>query len=334
MNQKEKLLEEIKVAGGWVNSHAHFDRAYSLDEKSIKYIYSPLKDKWQLVDDLKRNSTPEDIYLRMESATKHMINQGVQAFGSFIDVDQSVLDKSITAADLLKSNWGDKIKMKFINQTLKGVIDKEARYWFDKSLEFCDIIGGLPAKDINQEEKHLDIILEAGKRLDKRVHVHVDQFNTDLESETELLAKKTIEWGMEGKVTAIHSISVAAHKKSKREEIYKLMRDANLSVICCPVAWIDHPRHERLSPSHNSITPVDEMLEYDIKVAIGTDNIMDIYKPFGDGDMWTEIKLLLEACKIYDVEKLKNIATYNGLECLGIPNPLYVTSVPYTIVST
>jgi cytosine/adenosine deaminase-related metal-dependent hydrolase len=208
--------------------------------------------------------------------------------------------------------------MKFINQTLKGVLDPDARYWFDKGAEFVDIIGGLPGRDAGREAEHLDVILSTGKRLNKLVHVHVDQLNTDEENETELLAKKVIEHGMEGRVTAIHCISVAAHPIAKREHIYRLMKDAGLSVISCPVAWIDHPRTERLAPSHNAITPVDEMIQRGIKVAIGTDNIQDIYKPFGDGDMWTELKLLLEACKIYDVNVLSEIATKNGLHVLGL----------------
>jgi cytosine deaminase len=318
MNLKVDLLGRIYDKGGLVNTHAHFDRAYSLDKKSFKHIHSPLKEKWLLVDDLKKNSSVDDIYERMEKAASHMIHQGVVAFGSFIDVDEAIEDKAILAAEKLRSKLGLSVRMKFINQTLKGVLDKDAKYWFDKSLEFVDIIGGLPAKDQGRESEHLDLILKAGKRLNKRVHVHVDQFNTDEESETELLAKKVIEHGMQGKVTAIHCISLAAHTKSKREEVYKLMKEADLSVISCPIAWIDHPRTERLAPSHNAITPVDEMLEHGITVAIGTDNISDIYKPFGDGDMWTEVKLLLEACKIYDVEKMSDIASVNGFKVLGL----------------
>jgi len=318
MNLKEQLQHQIKSRGGWVNTHAHFDRAFSLDGESIKHIYSPLKEKWSLVDSLKKLSSVEDIFLRMEKATILMNQQGCQAIGSFIDVDEAIEDKAILATEMLKSKWGDKIKMVFMNQTLKGVIDKEARYWFDKSSEYVDIIGGLPGKDGGKQKQHLDIILSTGKRLNKRVHVHVDQLNTAMECETELLAKKTIEWGMEGKVTAIHSISLACHRKPKRDVIYKLMKEADLSVIACPIAWIDHPRTERLSPTHNAITPVDEMIEWGIKVGIGTDNINDIYKPFGDGDMWTELKVLLEACKIYDIDKLTDMSTKNGLEILGL----------------
>ena len=186
------------------------------------------------------------------------------------------------------------------------------------SVEFVDIIGGLPAKDFGREEEHLDILLSTAKENDKLVHVHVDQFNTDEEKETELLARKTIEHGMQGKVTAVHSISVAAHPERYRNELYELMREAELHVISCPTAWIDHNRSERLSVSHNSITPVDEMVPAGLNVAFGTDNINDIYKPYSDGHLWTEMRVMLEACHYYDVESLAKIATVNGLKVLGI----------------
>ena len=156
------------------------------------------------------------------------------------------------------------------------------------------------------------------KRYKKRLHVHVDQLNTVSEKETELLARKTMQHGLEGKVTAIHSISLACHAKPYREEIYKMSKDAGLSFISCPSAWIDHPRREDLAPIHNAITPVDELIEHDLVVALGTDNINDVYKPYCDGDMMFELRLLLEACKIYDEETLIKIATNNGRKVLGL----------------
>lgn len=321
MNVKQILVNKIIENGGWVNTHAHFDRAYSLDDTSFKQVYSPLKEKWSIIDSLKKNSSVQQVYERMAKATELMIAQGVKAVGTFIDVDEAIEDKSIKAAQQLRQNYPN-ITFKFMNQTLKGVLEKDAKYWFDMGAEFVDIIGGLPAKDAGREAEHLDVLMTTAKRMNKMVHVHVDQFNTDEESETELLAHKTIEHSMQAKVAAIHCISVAAHSKEKRQQIYSLMKQAEMMVISCPIAWIDHPRTERLAPSHNAITPIDEMLLYDIKVAIGTDNIADVYKPFGDGDMWTELKLILEACKLYNIDALTEIATTNGLKVLGIENTI------------
>lgn len=316
---KELIISEINKKGGFVNTHSHLDRAFTITLDNLHLANATLKEKWYLVDSIKKNSTVYQIYDRMAYALEKMMDQNVQALGTFIDIDEVVGDKCIKAAELIKQQTSGDIKIKFINQTLKGVIDPQSRKWFDLGAQYVDIIGGLPAKDEGHEEEHLDILMETAKRYNKPVHVHVDQLNTAEEKETELLARKTIEHKMQGRVTAIHSISVAAHKKEYREDLYKLMKKAGLNVISCPTAWIDGRRSEVLSPTHNSVTPVDEMIPAGIPVAIGTDNIADILKPFTDGDMWTEVRFLLESCRFYNIEELVDISTVNGLKVLDIP---------------
>ncbi|AWU39568.1 cytosine deaminase [Blattabacterium punctulatus CPU2] len=318
MNPKKKIIEKVKKKGGWVNAHSHLDRAFTLTKKNFKYSYYSLNKKWYLVDEMKRLSSEEDIYIRMEKALEYFLKQGTQALCTFIDVDEIIEDRALKAAKKLRNNYGNLIHIRFANQVLKGVLNKKSKYWFDKSVEFVDIIGGLPAKDYGKENEHLDVLLQIAKKKGKLVHVHVDQFNTSKEKETEKLAKKTIEHGMQGKVVAIHSISLAAHDKKYRYEIYRLMKKANLMVISCPIAWIDHTRSERLTTSHNSITPVDEMIPEGIIVAFGTDNICDIYKPFSDGNLWIELRVMLEACHYYDIDHLVEISTKNGLKVLGL----------------
>ncbi len=316
---KESIMNGIGKKGGFVNTHAHLDRAYTITPDNLYQANASLKEKWFLVDSVKRNSSVFQIYDRMAYAIEQMVEQNVQAIGTFIDVDEVVGDKSIRAAEMLKSSISSDIQIKFINQALKGVINPESRRWFDLGAEFVDIIGGLPAKDEGHESEHLDILMETAKKYNKPVHVHVDQLNTAKEKETELLARKTIEYGLEGRVTAIHSISIGAHKQEYRQELYKLMKKAKLNVISCPTAWIDGKRNEEVAPVHNSVTPVDEMIPAGINVAIGTDNISDLLKPFTDGDMWTEVRFLLESCRFYNIEELIDISTVNGLKVLDIP---------------
>lgn len=315
---KEEILKKIQENGGFVNAHCHLDRAFSLTKKFFYLADRDLKEKWLLVDQIKKESSPIQIYDRMAYATEVLAKQGVKLIGSFIDVDPVVKEKAIKAAQKLRKNFSPQIIFKFINQVLKGVIEEEARKWFDYGAQFVDIIGGLPGKDHPFEEKHLEIILEKGKSLKKMVHVHVDQLNNPEEKETELLAKKTIEVRMEGKVVAIHAISLAAHPKKYRQKIYHLSKKAKLMFIACPTAWLDHRRRETLMPFHNAVTPVDELVENDLTVALGTDNICDLYKPFSDGDMWGELKVLLEANRFYQVDQLIKIATTNGKKVLGV----------------
>lgn len=152
----------------------------------------------------------------------------------------------------------------------------------------------------------------------KMAHVHVDQQNLVIEKETELLVKKTVEHGMQGKVVGIHGISVAVHPKEYRKKLYKSMKDARVMMICCPTAWIDSKRSEDLVPTHNAITPVDEMVPAGITIALGVDNICDIYLPHIDGDMWTELRLMMAATRFFEIKQLVNIASVNGRKVLGL----------------
>lgn len=321
-NIKDLLTKSIAAKGGWVNSHLHADRAFTITPKGLTiYQQQTLVEKWDTVDRFKRSMGSDDYYRHICLAIERMIAQGVTAMGSFIDIDPICEDRAIKAALQAKEHYQSDITIKLINQSLKGVINDEARYWFDKGADLVDIIGGLPLRDecdYRKSDVHLDILMNTGKKLGKMVHVHVDQFNTRKEKETEQLVDKTIEHGMEGNVVAIHSISITAHDIEYRNALYKKMRAAKMMVIACPFAWIDSPRSEEQGPTRNALTPVDELVKAGIPVAIGTDNISDYMLPFSDGDMWEELKLLITGCRFTDLDSVIAIATTNGKKVLGI----------------
>lgn len=321
---KALLMKGIKEKGGWVNAHCHADRAFTIDQGSFEiYQKQTLIEKWDTLDRLKSQMSEEDYYRHFSMAVERMIEQGVTAMASFIDIDPVCEERAIRAVIRARKNYCHDITIKLVNQTLKGVIDKEARYWFDKGVELVDIIGGLPRRDerdygTGMGAKHLDILMQTALSQNKMVHVHVDQFNSKDEKETELLADKTMEHGMQGKVVAIHSISITAHDYEYRQMLYKKMAKAKMMVIACPFAWIDSPRREENGPTRNALTPVDELAEAGIPVAIGTDNISDYMLPFSDGNMWEELKLLFTGCRYTDLQEIINTATVNGRKTLGL----------------
>jgi cytosine/adenosine deaminase-related metal-dependent hydrolase len=73
-----------------------------------------------------------------------------------------------------------------------------------------------------------------------------------------------------------------------------------------------------MSVDHNAITPIEELVENELIVAIGSDNIHDIYKPYSDGNMATELRVMLEATHFYNMKELIKIATTNGRQIIGV----------------
>jgi cytosine/adenosine deaminase-related metal-dependent hydrolase len=324
INPKEILLEKIKNQGGWVNAHTHIDRSYIINWDNYAKTSDPLHIKWDHPDEFKSKVTVGEIVGHMSRVIDNQLEQGVQALGSFVDCDSVVKDKNLVALERLRKMYKGQIQLKFIHQPIKGLMDKAERSWFEEAASVVDIIGGLPERDsklrlgADHKAEHLDIIFQAAKKHQKLLHVHVDQLNNHSQRDTELLIAKTREYNYQGKVTAIHCISLAAQEQTYRQRIYKELAELDITVIACPTAWIDSRRSETLAPSHNAITPIDEMIPAGVRVALGTDDIADIYKPFSDGDMWIELRMLLEATHTYELDELAAIASANGLRALGL----------------
>ena len=62
------------------------------------------------------------------------------------------------------------------------------------------------------------------------------------------------------------------------------------------------------APLHNSIGPFVKMLDAGVDLNLGADNIADLFMPFVDGDMWVECRLLMEAARYYEFERLAEVA--------------------------
>src|SRR5262249_42016205 len=143
-------------------------------------------------------------------------------------------------------------------------------------------------------------VMGIAKDLDIRLDIHVDQENNPDERESELLISKVQEHGLEGRVTAIHAISLGAQEPGVRDRIASAFRDLGIAVTVCPAAALSMKQLDKRALLHNSIAPVVQLLDRGVKVRLGVDNIADLFMPLTDGDMWFECRLLMEACRFYD----------------------------------
>lgn len=323
------ILERVRINGGFVSAHAHFDRAFTFKKEDLKRLKegTTVREKWQLVDEMKERSSVSDICSRMATAIELLMDQGCTAAGTFIDIDPVMRDKSIKATQLVRDQYPE-FDLVVMNQCLKGVLNKEALEWFELGAQFVDIIGALPAKDDPHQDEHLDVVMQTAKRMGKMVHVHVDQENRPSEKETELLIGKTRQYRMEGKVVGIHGLSISAQPLSYRLQIYQQLRDLGISFISCPSAWFDAERRDNeWAPIHNPVTPVDEMYKY-IRIAVGIDNLRDLYKPSTTGSMLREVDILHNLARFFGLREIADMASINGRIVLGLEeNPVVLSRV-------
>ena len=290
--------------------HLHIDKSNTITKKLLDRSQVHMKNKWYLMRDIKENYTIPNLKERMLKTTTNIVNQGCNKMRTFIDVDSIIGFKGLEAALDVKQYWKSRnIELQIGTQLLEGLKNQENIELFNEASKQVDFIGCLPSRDKCQET-HLDIVFSKASELNKPIEAHLDQLNIPTEKETELFCDYVEKYNYQGKARAIHSISLACHPIDYQTYIAKRLNNLDIGVIICPSAAISMTQHAEYSaPLHNSIAPVKILTDNNVNVALGIDNIEDIFMPFCDGDLEFELRLLAEATRIYDPETLIKIAT-------------------------
>ncbi len=328
---KELFLAEVAKRPGMVHCHAHLDRAYTLTPEIWEQASALMEEKWILNREIKKRHTRETLIERISYALDNFISQGMIGCRTHIDADSVVGMLAVNSAAEVREQYKDRFTLQLVAHPLEGFLNAEGTD-FDKSKmdlyeEACtvtDAVGGLPSRDraLNgADRKHADFLFSIAKNLGKDMDVHIDQENNPYEKDTEWFLDKIEEHGMQGRVTLVHAISVAAQPEADRLRLYAKMKDLGVNVTVCPTAAISMKQHkEKVGPIHNSIAQVDEMVAAGVNVAIGIDNISDMFLPEVSGDLFHEVLVLASACRYYDIASLAKLVTDNGYKTMKI-NP-------------
>ncbi len=316
-NLRLHFLETAERLGGLANHHAHFDKAYLVTKDNLRLSQVDMQKKWELYRYLKENYTYDDLVERIGRGVETMIAQGVTYCRTMVDADSTVGLLPVKAALEVKRRYADQIIFEVGVQPLQGVLEPASNEHFVEACKMADYCGGLPSRDRPRQEKHLDVILDLAKSLDKPIDIHVDQENNPLENETELLAQKTIEHGMQGRVFAVHAISLGAKEEREQDRIIERMLEADLGVIICPSAALSMKQLAMNAPLHNSIAPYPKLRQAGVRCYLGIDNVHDLFMPMVDGDVWTECRMMMEACRFYDIDAVADWACAKPLNWRG-----------------
>ena len=264
---KSVFLDKIEHAGGWYNCHAHLDKALLITEENLVKSQINMEDKWKLYNKIKLNYTHVDLVNRMSEVVESMIIQGVKGIRTCVDVDKNVELKTITAALVVKSRYKKQIDLQIATNSCEPLADKKNREIFANAAELADVICSIPSVDRGEEAEHLKFIFDLAEKLDKPIDMHVDQENNPDQHETIDLAKYAIKRKFApGRVTAIHALSIACYGERKLAQTINLIKKSGMNIVVCPSAVISMKQLTKIAPLHNSITPVDKLIEAGVKV--------------------------------------------------------------------
>lgn len=330
-----RLMDAIGKSGGILNAHLHLDRSGTLDERYMQTSghhvldasYVSLKQKHGLITDLHRGPAYDeaDFKRRINGYLDEMVAVNTTRA-------DTVVDCTTDRVKLSAFEWMLEIKHARIGQidfrigaySPLGYSDAEPERWalLEKAAARADFIGSLPERDEKKDypdhigfDEHLKRVLLLAQKLNKSIHVHVDQRNEPSETATERLIGAVREHGApvspdgEPMVWAIHIISPSTYDDARFNAMVSGMLECNIGLITCPSAALAMRQYRPLpTPTHNSIARVLEMLAAGVHVRVGSDNIEDICSPSTTADMIDEIFILSAALRFYNPDILARVA--------------------------
>lgn len=315
------------IAPGFVNIHTHLDKSDLLSLMHAGDFGKTLEENRELLKKFKKNYTVENITERARKVIHEFMENGCTAIRTQVDVDSTGGLTPLKALAKLKENLKDTVTIQICAFPQQGVVDEESRRMVESALqEGADLLGGLPLVEKTPEgqEQHLDILFELAKKHGVGLEVQIDESNDPRDFLLPTLAQKTMENKMQGKVSATHCISLSAQSRQVAEETIQLVKQAGLNVIVTPsanmITRFNLPGDIHSQPS-NSITLVKELIESGVNVAVGTDNIRDIFYPLGNCSILRELHVLASATRMtrqQDPQNLMEMASTAGAKIMGL----------------
>ncbi len=317
INAEDKL-----IIPGFIESHTHLDKALTIDR--IKNTSGTLEER---IDDFTKffeKVDSEDVYHRAFKILKMAIVNGTTVVRSHITVNSNLGLKAMKAVLKLKEELKDYITLQFVAfpGSLPRITDENI-ILLRKSLKMgAGLIGGCPNLSLDYKNT-TDRLFELAKEYGVDIDFHVDESDEPDVRSLEYLADKTIKEDYVGKVTAGHCCSLAAVDEKTADRVIEKVKAARINIITLPSCNMYLMGRKDVGLIRRGVTRARDFLEAGVNIAYASDNIRDLFRPFGNADMLEEGLFTAQVLQYGEPAGFKTImkmATYYPAKILGLPD--------------
>jgi cytosine deaminase len=278
--------------------HLHADRAFACGPRPPR----SLADAVELVHEIKLASTEETVRQRAACLFERALKHGSLRLRTHVDVDEVIGERGLRGVLAARASVARTLDVEIVAFATKfcdpATTDGDARLRAALA-QGADLLGGVPAfhaDPVSSVERILDLAAE----LDRRVDVHIDEASTPDGFMLETLADATIARGLEGRVTASHACALAVVDIGTARRTIEKVAAAQITVIALPALNLYLQGRGEETPRVRGVTLVRELIDSGVPVRFGSDNVRDVFYPYGDADPLEAAWLVAVAAQLDD----------------------------------
>jgi cytosine/creatinine deaminase len=201
---------------------------------------------------------------------------------------------------------------------------KDGERLMEESMEMgCDVVGGIPHNEFTREDgvRDVELAFKLAQKYNRLIDIHCDETGDDQSRFVEVMAKLTIENGMQGLITASHTTAMHNYNNDYAFKLIGILKRAEMNMITNPFDNSVLQNRTDGYPRKRGHTRVDELTARGVNVSIGHDSIMDPWYPLGKGSMLQAANLLVHYAQMsgYDqFSQLLDMITCNSAKAMHV----------------
>ena len=266
----------------FADPHLHADRAYAGGPRPPR----SLADAVELVSEVKRTSTEDAVRERALRLLLRALGHGTLRARTHVDVDELVEERALRGVLAARAELAGRLDVEIVafgTKLCDPTTDDGRRRLFSAVEAGADLVGAVPALHADPGAS-IAAILAHARELGVPADLHVDETTDASVLCLERLADETLALGLEGRVSASHCCSLASVPEAAARRTIAKVAAAGITVNVQPALNLYLQDRGDGTPRVRGLTLVGELVDAGVAVRFGSDNVGDVFYPYGDAD--------------------------------------------------
>ncbi len=269
----KKDMKQLLALPSFIEKHCHLDKTLLGDQwravTPVNNIFERLEIEKKVLPTL--HTTTQQ---RAEELLSGYVQSGVTHVRTHVDLYPEVGLKNLEEVQKALQTFEGKLSYEIVAFPQHGLLRTKATNIIREALRMgVGLVGGVDPATVDGDieaslQQMVELAVEGNAGIDLHLH-DPDQLGTFT---MKRLAQLTKEAGLQGKVAISHAFGLGDVSRAEAEEMADILRDAGITIVTSV-------------PIRRKFPPVGLLHSKGVPVAIGCDNIFDVWSPFGNGDL-------------------------------------------------
>lgn len=307
----------------FIEPHIHLDTTQTAGEPAWNQSGTLFEgiERWA---ERKAMLSHDDVKRRAMQTLKWQIANGIQFVRTHVDVS----DPSLTALKAmleLKAEMAPWITIQIVAFPQEGILSyPNGEALLEEALRLgADVVGAIPHYEFTREYgvESLHKTFALANRYDRLIDVHCDEIDDEQSRFVETVAALAHRDGNGARVTASHTTAMHSYNGAYTSRLFRLLKLSGINFVANPLVNIHLQGRFDTYPKRRGITRVKEMLEAEINVCFGHDDVFDPWYPLGTASMLQVLHMGLHVCQLMGYEQIDaglDLITHNSAKTLQL----------------